>query len=186
MGYFTDSFRAVGSTLRNIFRPPVTVQYPKVQRPRTQRMRMSFALVHDEHGEEACIGCSLCERICPSEVIMVKAAPKRPSPVTGKGRGYLEDFTLNAAACIYCELCVQVCPTDAIIMTQDPETPGFSRADLFLTRERLYANEKGKRLTELAGSSLCAAQEPPKKPKPAPAPAPAATSTSTEKPGGAS
>ena len=68
MGHFIDSIRAMGTTLRNFLRPPVTVEYPTVIRPRPERHRVSFALLIDETGDEACIGCLQCERICPSKV----------------------------------------------------------------------------------------------------------------------
>lgn len=174
MRVLTASLRAMGVTLRNLLRTPTTVQYPDVIRPRSERHRVSFALVHDEHGEEACIGCMACERICPSEVITVTPDKKRESPVTGKKRGYLTDFTLDLQACIVCELCVQVCPTDAILMTREPETPGFSREDLVLTMDKLYANEKSKTVTWGTATKLNAMQDPkkgqPPKPKPKPKP----------------
>jgi len=171
MGYFLDSFRALGTTLKNVFRPPTTVQFPKEIRPRAERYRASFALLHDEQGDELCIGCLQCERICPSQVISIKAAGKRESPVTGKKRGYADDFTLDLSACIFCELCVQVCPVDAIVMTRTQEIPGYAREDLVLTMDRLYANEKKMTRAWADGSKLMGMQTPPKPPKPAAAPA---------------
>ncbi|MBI2376806.1 MAG: NADH-quinone oxidoreductase subunit I [Deltaproteobacteria bacterium] len=144
MGYFGATLDALYVTFRQALKKPTTVQYPTEQRERAPRFRASFALTHDAAGEESCIGCKKCENICPSDVIRV-AAIKKTSEVTGKARGYAEDFTLNLQACIICELCVQVCPTDAIIMTQEQEVPGFSREDLVLTMDKLYANEKQKR-----------------------------------------
>ncbi|MBI4820057.1 MAG: 4Fe-4S dicluster domain-containing protein [Deltaproteobacteria bacterium] len=144
MGYFGSTLDALFTTFRQALKKPTTVQYPYEQRERAPRIRASFALTHDQNGEENCIGCKKCENICPSEIITVKAI-KKSSEVTGKARGYAEDFTLNLQACIICELCVQVCPTDAIIMTQEQESPGFSREDLVLTMDKLYANEKSKR-----------------------------------------
>jgi len=156
MGYFLDAARAMAVTMRNVFRPPTTVQYPAEDRVRPERYRTSFALVHDETGDEACIACLACERICPSRIITVKPAGKRESPVTGKKRNYLEDFSLDLNACIFCELCVQVCPTDAIVMLRVLARPALSREELFLTMERLYANESlghswgtGSRLMEM-------------------------------------
>lgn len=152
------AFSTLGVSLRNVFREKNTVPLPwKGDRPREERYRASFALVHDEHGDEACIGCKMCENICPSGVITVTAAPKRESPNTGKKRGWHEDFTLDLNACIICELCVQVCPTDSIIMVREQERPGFDRADLLLTKERLYANEH-KRLSWSSGSVLVGMQ----------------------------
>ncbi|HMK72099.1 MAG TPA: NADH-quinone oxidoreductase subunit I [Myxococcaceae bacterium] len=173
MGYFTDGLRALGVTLTNILRPAATVEYPKVIRPRAERYRSSFALLHDADGDEACIGCLQCERICPSQVIAIKFGGKRESPITGKKRGYADDFVLDMSACIFCELCVQVCPTDAIVMTREPDVPGYRREDLVLTMDRLYANEKSKPRSWGDATRLMEMQEPPRPPKPAPAPAPA-------------
>lgn len=144
MGYLSATFDALRTTFRQALRPPTTVNTPFEIRERAPRIRASFALVHEADGDEACIGCRKCEEVCPSEVITV-VSNKKPSPITGKSRGYADDFTLNLQACIVCELCVQVCPTDAIVMTQEQERPGFAREDLTLTMDKLYANEKNKR-----------------------------------------
>jgi NADH-quinone oxidoreductase chain I len=169
MGYFIDAARALAVTMRNVFRPPTTVQYPAEDRVRPERYRTSFALVHDESGDEACIACLACERICPSRIITVKPAGKRESPVTGKKRNYLEDLTLDLNACIFCELCVQVCPTDAIVMLRELAKPAFSREGLFLSMERLYANEAlahswgtGSRLMEMQDPKRGLAEAEPK------------------------
>jgi NADH-quinone oxidoreductase subunit I len=176
MGYIDATLKTFGITLKNLFRKPTTIEYPAVRRERAERIRASFALVHDENGEEKCIGCKFCEWICPSQVISIEATPKRESPFTGKKRGYASDFTLNLQACIICELCIQVCPEDAIIMTREQEQPGFCREDLVLTMDKLYANEK-KTLSWHTGAGLMEMQNPQRgQEKPAaPAPAPAAT-----------
>jgi NADH-quinone oxidoreductase subunit I len=182
--YFSTAARALATSLGNLFRKPVTVEFPKVIRPRAERYRASFALLHEEDGDEACIGCLQCERICPSQVIAIKAGGKRESPISGKKRGYADDFVLDLNACIYCELCVQVCPTDAIVMTREPELPAYGREELVLTMAKLYANEKSKHrawgdATRLNGMQV--APKPPPAPKPA-APAPAAASGSPATP----
>ncbi len=172
MGYFTDGLQAMRVTLTNLLRPVTTVEFPKVIRERAERYRSSFALLHDEQGDELCIGCLQCERICPSQVIAIKFGGKRESPITGKKRGYADDFILDMSACIFCELCVQVCPTDAIVMTREPEVPTYSREELVLTMPKLYANEKSKPRAWGDATRLMGMQEPPKVPKP-PAVAPA-------------
>ncbi|HET6980935.1 MAG TPA: NADH-quinone oxidoreductase subunit I, partial [Myxococcaceae bacterium] len=163
-GYFSSAARALATSFQNLFRKPVTVEFPKVIRPRAERYRASFALLHEEDGDEACIGCLQCERICPSQVIAIKAGGKRESPITGKKRGYADDFVLDLNACIYCELCVQVCPTDAIVMTREPELPAYGREDLVLTMEKLYANEKSKHRAWGDATRLNGMQVPPKPP----------------------
>ncbi len=173
-----DTLRISG---RNLFRPKTTTPLPwKGTRPRAARFRTSFALLHDEHGDQACIGCKMCEKICPSFIITVVPGGRAVSEKTGKSRGWCADFTLDAGACISCELCVQVCPTDAIVMLQVPAEVGFSREDLLLTMERLYANEKPGTAAWSTGSGLIAMQEPPKPPKPAEAAKPAETPKAPE------
>lgn len=177
MGYFVDTARAMAATMKNLFRKPTTVHFPMEDRTRSERYRTSFALLHDqtggEQGEELCVGCLQCEKICPSQVITVKAE-KRESPVTGKRRGYPTEFVLDLNACIFCELCVQVCPTDAIVMTRQKEEPGFSREELCLTMDKLYANEHSKEATWATASLLMEMQnpkrgQPPPEPKAKPA-----------------
>ena len=185
-GYLVDTVRALWTTAKNLARPPTTVHYPNAVRARAERFRASFALLHDEHGEELCIGCLMCERICPSQVITVTQGEKRESAVTGKKRGWADDLTLDLNACIFCELCVQVCPTDAIVMVRTPESPGFSREELFLSMDRLYENEKLRESSWATGSILMEMQDPkrgqPKPAKKAPAVKKPAAKAEAEKP----
>ncbi|MCC6334780.1 MAG: 4Fe-4S dicluster domain-containing protein [Myxococcales bacterium] len=176
MGYLLSTLKSLYATLRQALSKPTTVEFPKVKRERAPRIRASFALTKDAAGDENCIGCKKCEKVCPSEVITVVAS-KKPSPVTGKARGYADDFTLNLQACIICELCVQVCPTDAIIMVKEQEAPGFSRADLTLTMDKLYKNAETKEKWAWANATVLGEHQKPaeeKKPALAPKPVPAA------------
>jgi NADH-quinone oxidoreductase subunit I len=154
MSYVTSALRALAITLKNATRAPTTVEFPIVIRPRAERYRASFALLDDEHGELSCVGCLACERICPSQVIKIKTAPKRESPVTGKKRAYADGFTLDLGACIGCELCVQVCNTDSIAMVREPEVPTFSRGELILDLEKLRANAREKAVSWGRGTLL--------------------------------
>lgn len=159
MLYFVDTVRSLVVSMRNVLRKPTTVHFPGERRKRAERFRAGFALLHDDAGDELCIGCKACERICPSEIITVDAE-KRESTVTGKKRSYAKAFVLDQNACIYCELCVQVCPTDAIVMTRVAQEPSYSRQALCLDLERLYANERHCPLTWATASRLAAMQAP--------------------------
>lgn len=187
MGYLYDAFKALRTSLKNAFRPPVTVEFPEVIRPRAERFKLSFALPDDENGEIACVACMACEKICPSQVIKMKSGGKRESPVTGKKRAYVDEFVLDLSACIQCELCVQVCNSDAIHMVREPEQPAFMREDLVLDMQRLRENAHKKTASWGRGTILQGMQELPKpekaeKPaaKPAPAPAPEAAKADGE------
>ena len=137
--------RALGVTLRNFWRRPMTLRYPDQKRPLPRQWRGgSFALTLDpKTGEENCIGCRLCENICPSQIIAVTLR-KGEARQNGIGATYADRFTLDYQACMQCELCVQVCPTDAIVMTRALHPVCRDRDGLFLSKERLFDN--GRRL----------------------------------------
>jgi NADH-quinone oxidoreductase subunit I len=141
------SVHAMGTTLRNFFRRSNTVQYPRVRRPLPGQWRGgTFALTIDpKTDEENCIGCRLCEYICPSQIIEVtlRKGEKREN---GIGATYCDRFSLDYQACMQCELCIQVCPTDAIVMTRFLEPSPYTRDGLFLSKEKLL--EHGRRLIE--------------------------------------
>jgi NADH-quinone oxidoreductase subunit I len=148
--------RALGVTFRNFLRPPVTVQYPTVKRVYPDRFRGILALVYEKDtGEEACIGCRLCEFICPPQVIkveMLKAAK----------RNYAKTFTLELYACEFCELCVQVCPTDAIIMLKTFDLATTDRREMLLDKDRLHALGLQHEPSWATGNRLRDMQAPPK------------------------
>lgn len=164
MMYVEGSWRALKATLINLFRPVVT-ESERDHTSHSERYKGSFALLHEEdtdspaHGEELCIACLACEKICPSEVITIESTGRIESPKTGKKRGYAKDFTLDLQACIYCELCIQVCPTDAIVFVREVQAPVYSRNGLVLTMDRLYENAK-KELYWAKGSTLVQMQSP--------------------------
>lgn len=159
MSLWLPMLDALRTTIRNLGRKPITAMHPFEPRTRAPRYRQTFALLHEANGDEACIGCKKCEKVCPSEVITVTTGAKRESPATGKKRGWADDFTLDLQACIVCELCVQVCPVDAIVMCRVPNAPGFEREDLFLTMKRLYENEPLPRAPAI-GSTMIASHNP--------------------------
>ena len=148
--------RAMGITLRNLFRKPVTVHYPDVQRPYPDRFRGILALAYEKDtGEEACIGCRLCEYICPPQVIKVEM-------LKAEKRNYAKTFTLELYACEFCELCVQVCPTDAIIMMKSFDLAASDRRDLLLDKDRLHALGLSFEPSWATGNRLRDMQAPPK------------------------
>ena len=144
-------------TARNLFRKPVTVHYPTVARPVTDRFRGLLALTYDkETGEENCIGCRLCEFICPPAVIKVEM-------LKGEKRNYAKLFTLELYACEFCELCVQVCPTDAIIMMKSFDLCTADRREMLLDKDRLHVIGLQHEASWATGNRLRDMQAPPKK-----------------------
>src|SRR5688572_1202672 len=153
----------MGVTLRNLGRKPVTVHYPEVKRAYPERFRGILALTYDrETGEENCIGCRLCEYICPPQVIKVEM-------LKAEKRNWAKTFTLELYSCEFCELCVQVCPTDAIVMMRSFDLATADRRELLLDKDRLHALGLQFEPSWATGNRLRDMQAPP---KPAKAPAP--------------
>ncbi len=147
---------AMRMTLRNLFRKPVTVHYPDKQRAYPDRYRGLLALVYEKDtGEEACIGCRLCEFVCPPAVIKVEIQK-------GEKRNYAKAFTLELYACEFCELCVQVCPTDAIVMLKSFDLATTDRRELLLDKDGLHAIGLQHEQSWATGNRLRDMQGPPK------------------------
>ena len=149
--------RAMRITLVSFIRKPVTVHYPDKPRAYPDRYRGLLALVYEpDTGEEACIGCRLCEFVCPPAVIKVEMQK-------GEKRNYAKTFTLELYACEFCELCVQVCPTDAIIMMKSFDMSTTDRRELLLDKDRLHAIGQQFEPSWATGNKLRDMQAPPKK-----------------------
>lgn len=163
-GFFRDAAdlglavtRAMRVTFINFFRKPITVHYPDVERAYPDRYRGLLALTYDkETGEENCIGCRLCEFVCPPAVIKVELQK-------GEKRNYAKTFTLELYACEFCELCVQVCPTDAIIMMKSFDMATADRREMLLDKDRLHAIGLDHTPSWATGNRLRDSQAPPKK-----------------------
>jgi NADH-quinone oxidoreductase subunit I len=169
--------RAMGATLRNLFRKPITVHYPDKPRTYPNRYRGLLALTYDkETGEENCIGCRLCEYVCPPAVIKVEM-------LKAEKRNFAKTFTLELYACEFCELCVQVCPTDAIIMMKSFDLATSDRREMLLDKDRLHAIGLQHEPSWATGNLLRDMQTPPK--AAAPAHAPAAAKPAAPSPSGA-
>jgi len=148
--------KTMGVTLRNFLRRPVTIHYPDVKRAYPERFRGVLALTYDrETGEENCIGCRLCEYICPPQVIAVEM-------LKAEKRNYAKTFTLELYACEYCELCVQVCPTDAIIMLRTVDLATADRRELLLDKDRLHELGLADEPSWATGTRLRDMQAPPR------------------------
>jgi NADH-quinone oxidoreductase subunit I len=148
--------RAMGATLKNLFRKPITVHYPDKERQYPSRYRGLLALTYDKDtGEENCIGCRLCEYVCPPAVIKVEM-------LKAEKRNYAKTFTLELYACEFCELCVQVCPTDAIVMMKSFDMPTADRREMLLDKDRLHAIGLQYEPSWATGNLLRDMQTPPK------------------------
>jgi ferredoxin len=68
-----DSVKGFAVTFRQLFKKPITQQYPEYKRPVYPRFRGRHRLHRHENGLEKCVGCSLCAAACPADCIRVVA-----------------------------------------------------------------------------------------------------------------
>ncbi len=121
-------------TLKYMFRPKVTLNYPYEKGPLSTRFRGEHALRRYANGEERCIACKLCEAICPAQAITIEAEPRDD----GSRRTTRYDLDMNK--CIYCGLCQEACPVDAIVEGPNFEYATERRAELIYNKQKLLDN----------------------------------------------
>ena len=130
----TELVAGFALTLKYMFKPKVTVNYPYEKGPLGPRFRGEHALRRYPNGEERCIACKLCEAICPAQAITIEAEPR------GDGSRRTTRYDIDMTKCIYCGLCQEACPVDAIVEGPNFEFATETREELYYDKERLLAN----------------------------------------------
>ena len=120
-------------TLRYMFKPKYTVNYPFEKFPQSVRFRGLHALRRYPNGEERCIACKLCEAVCPALAITIDAEPRED------GSRRTTRYDIDLFKCIFCGFCEESCPVDSIVETRILEYHGERRGDLIYTKEMLLA-----------------------------------------------
>ena len=64
--FLVEIIKGLSITGKKLFKKPITVQYPDEKTPQSSRFRGLHALRRYPNGEERCIGCKLCEAVCPA------------------------------------------------------------------------------------------------------------------------
>ena len=128
-----ELFKGMALTGKYMFRRKITVQFPEEKTPQSPRFRGLHALRRYPNGEERCIGCKLCEAVCPALAITIETAER------GDGTRRTTRYDIDMAKCIFCGFCEESCPVDSIVETRIFEFHGEKRSDLYFTKEMLLA-----------------------------------------------
>lgn len=126
-------------TLRNMFKPPVTLEYPDQLPVLPQGYRGMPTLVRDPNGREKCVSCQLCEFVCPPKAIRITPGEIPADAETAHVEKAPQEFELNMLRCIYCGLCEEVCPEEAIFLQKEFSLNSESREELIFRKNQLYA-----------------------------------------------
>jgi NADH-quinone oxidoreductase subunit I len=124
-------------TLRQLFRKPITLQWPEEQKPEFPRHRGRHILHRYDNGLEKCIGCELCSGACPVGCIYVEPAENDPAHPVSPGERYARRYEINLIRCIYCGYCAEACPTEAITLGPRYELADYRRERTVATKEDL-------------------------------------------------
>lgn len=129
--YIPEIVKGMVLTLKQVFRPKFTRQYPEERWNPPSSFRGRPVLV-EEDGVERCVACGLCARVCPALAIEVQAAEtdleKERYPVR---------FEINMLRCIFCGFCEEACPEEAIIMSDEYELVFTNTEDAIYGKDRL-------------------------------------------------
>lgn len=132
--FLKELFSGLWLTLCYMFKRKVTMNYPNEKSPLSPRFRGEHALRRYPNGEERCIGCKLCEAICPAQAITIEVEPR------ADGSRRTTRYDIDMVKCIYCGLCEEACPVDAIVEGPNYEFSTYTRAELLYNKEKLLDN----------------------------------------------
>ncbi|HEX8599028.1 MAG TPA: NADH-quinone oxidoreductase subunit I [Chloroflexia bacterium] len=158
MGDLVNQVGGFFVTLRQFFRPTVTVEYPDAMRELSPRFRGAVGLLpHPETGREKCVGCGLCPQVCPVDCITIGVVEdeqpdadhrdewhpfehyylKGIDPLEPRSKKISYYYEINETRCLYCGLCVEVCPVEAIVMSHHFEMATDNRGATIYEKEKL-------------------------------------------------
>ena len=115
------------TTLKHLFKKPITVNYPEQKFPMFPKYRGKQVLMRDENGLEKCVACGLCSVACPADAIYLEAAEN--DGTVQAGPRYASVYQIHKTRCIFCGYCEEACPVGAIFMGKDYELAVYSKDD---------------------------------------------------------
>jgi NADH-quinone oxidoreductase subunit I len=131
-----DLLEGLKTTLRELFKPKVTIRYPEERMEPADRFRGMFRFNY-----ERCIVCKLCAAACPIDIIYIDSHDEMRE-VEGKQKKLkvLDRFDIDVKRCMFCALCEEACPTkpkSIWLTTKTYELASYDRNDLYFNMQQL-------------------------------------------------
>ena len=136
--YVPQIVSGLGITMKNMLKPPVTLEYPEERPAIPTGYRGVPTLVKDPNNREKCVSCQLCEFVCPPKAIRITPGGIDEESDTAHVEKAPEEFEIDMLRCIYCGLCQEVCPEEAIFLQDIFSLNGLSREELLFKKKKLY------------------------------------------------
>ncbi len=114
--------QAVGEMFRVALEKPVTEEYPFGKKVLTERFRGKLDI-----DPIKCTGCSVCEIVCPAQVITMVPVGKKK---IGDREVDVKRPSFDLYGCISCGQCVDDCKFGALFLTHDFELSVFRKDSL--------------------------------------------------------
>ncbi len=123
--------------LRNLFKEPVTVNYPAepIDYPEVSRGHIEIEI-------DDCISCSLCALNCPSKAIKVD-----------RNKGTWE---ISRMDCVQCGYCVSKCPKKCLHIVPGYTEPSRKKTNDFFQRDPAVMEAERKKKAEAAAKAAAA------------------------------
>ena len=106
------------TVFKHLFRKPVTLEYPEKRRELNDEFRGKLEV-------KGCVGCRICQKVCPTGAISIDKTPKKTV------------YKTDMKKCIFCGNCVYHCPKAAVRMTKEYELATDKKEDLILVFEEV-------------------------------------------------
>ena len=129
--FMIDFLTGLIIAIKEIFKPKKTINYPHEKGSISPRTRGEHALRRYPNGEERCIGCKLCEAVCPALAISID------TEMRDDGTRRTTKYEIDLFKCVYCGFCEEACPTDAIIETRIFEFHFENRNENIINKDQL-------------------------------------------------